>query len=150
MGLQPSASKTELFLACQRPFDPAVTTEPTFATEPMRYGSAFHASIALLLLKALKKPEGALYEKAVIAAAAKYDVRQHVKELAEHVRVSYEYLTSWLKKHGWTRIVEVEQSYAISGGSPRKIDGPSDEDHFYSDLRPGEIAGTVDSCRREV
>ena len=146
MGLQPSASKTALLLACQRPFAEDVAADTTFATEPMRYGSAFHEVEALLLLKVLKKAEGALYTKAVEDAAKKYDVAPHTRELVEHVRAYHAFLSAWLLRHGWTRVVEVETSYAIDPArlEVRKIAEPSAEEHKYADLRVGEVAGTVD------
>ena len=145
MGLQPSASKTALLLACQRPFAEDVATDTTFATEPMRYGSAFHEVEALLLLKVLKKAEGALYTKAVEDAAKKYDVAPHTRELVEHVRAYHAFLSAWLLRHGWTRVVEVETSYAMNPArlEVRKIAEPSAEEHKYADLRVGEVAGTV-------
>jgi len=68
-------------------------------------------------------------------------------------------LLNWLKgKNPWARDffsgsagekkpkLEVEKSFALNPwtGEVRAIKSPSEEDHFYSDLAPQEMAGTAD------
>lgn len=145
MGMQPSASKTGLLLACQRPFDSELTYEREEADEPSRYGSAFHVLMAPLLLGKLVD-QGARYDNTIEKTAKKWNVRAASQELHGHVRSSYRFLRKFLENGGWDfKTLKVETSYAIKPlGKARRIEGPTEEDHVYSDLRSGEIAATLD------
>lgn len=146
MGLQPSASKTGLLLACQRPFAPDVDSPFEEAGEPSRYGSAFHAVIAPLLASTLVD-HGRRYDTAVDHAARKWQVKAAAHELHGHVRSSYRYLLSFLERGGWNlKTVKTETSYAIDveANKARRVVGPSEDGHVYAGLRSGEIPGTVD------
>lgn len=148
MGLQPSASRTGLLLACPRPFHPDTPTEYDPPGEPSRYGSAFHQVIATCLRAGATGKDLApgAYAKAIDAAAALYDVKRSADELAGHVRSSYKFLRSWLTREG-LNVVHVEKAYAIepfdSGAAMHREIKPHDENHRY-DVRHGEIPGTVD------
>ena len=146
MGLQPTASKTALLLACPRPFDPDVEIEPELPGESAQYGSAFH-QVAAACLKGPKQKlleTTARYAKEVDLAAKRYGVADR-EELARHVRGGLKVLRAWLARERLI-VFKVEQAYAIRprGGLwvTRYIE-PHDENHRY-DVRPGEIPGTVD------
>ena len=146
MGLQPSASKTGLFLACQRPFDPAVTLEHDEAEEPARYGSAFHEVIAPLLAGTLAD-SGRRYDTAIDRVARQWGIKPAAAELHGHVRSSYRFLKKWFEQNGWNlKTIKTETSYAIDpeASTTRKLEAPSEEDHVYAGLRSGEIAATLD------
>jgi len=149
MGLQPSASKTGLLLACQKPFDPELHLEPSEADEPALYGSGWHEVEAKLFRGALAD-SGRRYDQAIDVAARKWGVRGAAAELRSHVRSSYRYLLSWLKKEGWNlKTLKVETSYAIPtdaapGASVRKIPPPTEDAHEYRGVGRGEIPGTLD------
>lgn len=147
MGLQPSASKTGLLLACQRPFDPALALEADPPEEPARYGSAFHVVIADVLTGKLPD-KGPRYDKAIDKAAHRWGVRPAAEELAAHVRSSSRYLLKFFAEGGWNlKTLKVETSYAIpvADDKPaRRIEAPSEEEHRYAGLREGEIAATLD------
>jgi hypothetical protein len=150
MGLQPSASRTSLLLACPWPFDPDTIVEPEEPGEPARYGSAFHEILAACL-----RPKKALsagqYTKVVDAAAKHYDVERAREELAGHVKSSLQVLRNWLAREGLVDIVALEAAYAVmprSVGAPgwRAI-APHDAEHRY-DVPADELPGTVDLIAR--
>jgi hypothetical protein len=146
MGLQPSASRTALLLACPRPFDPALEADPDEPGEPARYGSAFH-QVAAACLKSKKPLETTTaYARAVDAAARRYEVRGASAELAGHVKSSVKVLRNWLAREKLV-VVEVETAYAVKplarGGWVGRVLPPHDEDHRYA-IEPGELPGTVD------
>jgi hypothetical protein len=143
MGLQPSASKTELLLACSRPFSPEVEIERDAPTVAMRYGSAFHEITATALRKKLG---AAAYARVVDRAAARYDVRPAAQELAGHVRSSLKVLQNWLARERWA-VEQIETSYAISSKGARAIEAPSEDGHHY-EVRKGEVPGTLDLLAR--
>ena len=154
MGMQPSASKTGLLLLCPRPFDPALESEPDISGEPARYGSAFHQILAACLHADMvgktvgKKPleRTDRYTRAVDAAAAKYEVKGTVHELAGHVKSSVQVLRNWLTREKLI-VTSVERSYAITpqadGTWGHRPIPPHDEDHHY-ELETGDIGATVD------
>lgn len=149
MGLQPSASKTELLLTCQRPFDPTLESEPDEPGEPARYGSAFHAIIAACLRSPVKKPlekNTPAYAKAVDRAAKQHDVKDAREELAGHVKSSVKVLRNWLI-HEKLEIAEIETAYAVStradGSWRARAVEAHDEDHVYT-VDEDELPGTVD------
>ena len=160
MGIQPSASRTALLLACPRPFDEEVEEGPDLPGEPARYGSAFHAVLAECLRvdktggKIGKKPleRTDRFAREVDTATAKYDVKAVTHELAGHVKSSAGVLRNWLKREK-LEVYAVEEAYAVElrnddvenpwdNWDARKIP-PHDEDHHYL-INQGEIAGTVD------
>ncbi len=148
MGIQPSASRTALLLACPRPFDPELEEDPDLPGEPARYGSSFHQVLAACLRSPKAKPleRTAGYAKAVDAAVKAYDVKRAAQELAGHVKSSAGVLRKWLEREKLT-VVEVETAHAVwprEGGTwtTRPIE-PHDEDHRYKSA-PGEVPGTVD------
>jgi len=154
MGLQPSASRTDLLLECSYPFDPKHQLAPTQAGEPARYGSAFHEVIAKHIKRGKRGPSTKLSVWAS-AALEHYDLPAGLlDELVPHVAQAWPALDTWLRgKNSWKQDftageVGVEKSYAWSpgreGSGGRRIAPPSAEDHHYSGLRGGEIAGTVD------
>jgi hypothetical protein len=149
MGWQPSASKTEILLLCQRPFDPAIEAEPDEPGEPARYGSAWHQVAAACLRSPKKKlleKSSAAYARVVSKAARDHDVKDAREELAGHVKSSVKVLRNWLAREK-LKIVGIEKAYAIwpkANGiwKVREI-APHDEEHRYKNS-PGEIPGTVD------
>lgn len=154
MGLQPSASKTELLLLCPRPFDPTLESEPDEPGEPARYGSAFHQILASCLRAPAKKPleKTLAYAKAVDRAAKQYDVKDAREELAGHVKSSVKVLRNWLA-HEKLEISEIETAYAVKprhdGEWEARAVSAHDEDHVYS-VEDDELPGTVDLIARNA
>jgi hypothetical protein len=148
MGLQPSASRTALLLACPRPFDPELEEDPDLPREPARYGTAFHAVLASCLRSPAKKPleRSDSYAKEVDRAATKNDVKHAAQELAGHVKSSAKVLRNWLTREK-LEVAVVEQAYAVwpreNGLVTTRAIEPHDEDHRYKSA-PGEVPGTVD------
>jgi hypothetical protein len=150
VGVQPSASRTDLLLACPRPFDPEVEADPDFSGEAARYGSAFHQVIAACLSTAKgKRPleKTAAYTREVDRAASAFDVKSAAHELAGHVKGSVKVFRNWLEREK-LKVAKVERAFAIkprANGtwSAREISLP-DEDHHYDNLAEGEVPGTVD------
>jgi hypothetical protein len=109
--------------------------------------------IAHCLLTALptgKKPSH--FPTWIAEAATRWKVTD-TDELAGHVWGSFLYLRTWMAgANPWgvdwtTGALIVEKSYAIQvlGGSFARIIGPpSEEDHIYAGLEPGEIPATLD------
>lgn len=151
MGWQPSASKTEILLLCQRPFDPTIEAAPDEPGEPARYGSAWHQVTAACLKSPKKKllEKTAAFARAVTRAARDHDVKDAADELAGHVKSSVKVLRNWLTREK-LEIAEVEKAYAVwphpNGWTSRAIEA-HDEDHVYKSA-PGEIPGTVDLVAR--
>src|SRR5260221_124409 len=148
MGLQPSASRTALLLACPRPFDPGLEADRDDPGEPARYGSAFHQVIAACLRAPAGKPleRADRYPKEVDRAAAAYDVRRAADELAGHVKSSVGVLRNWLKRES-LEVAEVEEAYGVrpreDGFWKARVILPHDDEHHYT-VDPGELPGTVD------
>lgn len=145
MGLQPSASRTALLLACPRPFEAETEIEPDPPREPARYGSAFHQVIAACA-RAGKLLEGDKYTRTVDAAVVKYDVAPARSELAAHVKSSFKVLWSWLKREK-LEVKEIETAYGVrpnaDGTWASRPIPPHDEDHHYN-VDPDVMPGTVD------
>lgn len=153
MGVQPSASRTELLLACPRPFDLDTKADDDLPGESARYGSAFHQVIAACLRPSKgKKPleRTAAYAREVDRAADAFDVRAAREELAGHIKGSVKVLRNWLEREKLT-VAEIEVAYAVrpqAGGkwTVREIE-PFDDDHRY-DVDDGELPCTVDLIAR--
>ena len=149
MGFQPSASKTEMFLLCQRPFDPGIETEPDEPGEPALYGSAFHKIIAACLRSPKKKlleKNAAGYAREVDRAVKAFDMKHAAQELAGHVKGSVQVLRNWLTREK-LEISQIELAYSVEPDSSgiwgaRQIK-PHNENHIY-DVKEGEMPGTVD------
>src|SRR5205814_7122126 len=89
--IQPTASKSDLLLACQRPF--AVDAPPRESTEPMNYGSAFHEGMHERSKILLKGP--ATINLDVDAIAAKWGVKE-APALATHIDLAWSALIRWI------------------------------------------------------
>ncbi len=156
MSLQPSASRTDLLLACPRPFDSELEADPDVPGVGARYGSAFHKILAACLRTGNRGSQKALletsdrYSKEVDRAAREFDMRRAASELAGHVKSSAKVLRNWLTREK-LEVVDVEEAYAVeprSGGSWRaRAIPPHDDEHHYT-VNPGEIPGTVDLTAR--
>lgn len=152
MSLQPSASKTEILLLCQRPFDSETQTAPDEPGEPALYGSAFHQIIAACLRTGWRGTRKAplettdAYARAVDRAAKRYDMKDVRAELAGHVKGSVKVLRNWLAREG-LEVTEIERAYAVrptaDGTWKARAIEPHDEDHVY-DVASDELPGTVD------
>ena len=160
MGLQASASNSDLFLNCQRPFDPDVELDERDSTLAMNYGSAFAEVMAEYRRKG-KLPS--LFVHAV-AARWKLDVDSE-GDLANHTSRAWSFWKAWttdnlLKKK--LKIVRVETPMATYLGKRRQEALSSTdktprlevatretkldlETHHY-DLDENEIGGTPDVC----
>lgn len=147
MGVQPSASRTELLLACPRPFDPDTTSDPDISGEPARYGSAFHSVLAVCLGTS-KKPleKTARYAREIDRACRAYDVKGAREELAGHVKSSVKVLRNWLTREK-LKVAEVEGAYAVkpsANGAWAVREIPLyDENHRYK-TDGDELPGTID------
>ena len=86
MRLQPSASRTELLLACPRPFGLDAEVEADAPGEPARYGSAFHQVIAACLRAKKPLEQTAAYARAVDKAAKNAPPGQVSKAIQEVVQ----------------------------------------------------------------
>lgn len=149
MGVQPSASRSELLLGCPRPFDPETEADEDVSGEAARYGSAFHQVIAACLRpsKARKPLERtARFAKEIDRAAVAFEVKRAREELAGHVKGSVKVFRNWLEREG-LHVEEVETSCAVKPRANgtwtvREIE-PFDDEHRY-DVDLDEIPGTVD------
>lgn len=152
MSLQPSASKTGVFLLCQRPFDAETPTEPDEPGEAALYGSAFHQIIAACLrtgwrgTKKAPLETSAAYSREVDRAAKRYDMQDARAELAGHVKSSVKVLRNWLTREK-LEVVAIERAYAVhpkaDGTWKTRVIEAHDENHVY-DVAPDEMPGTVD------
>lgn len=150
MGLQDTASKTELLLHCTRPYAEETEIEREEPGEAAIYGSAFHEAIA----QHLKAYLGfATITVDVGAAAAKWGV--DAAALEKHVRSALRHLENFLggnNRWGETFRVEIiekplatrlrvlrNQRLSIE---TRECDF-EESTHTY-DLAPGEFGGTPD------
>lgn len=147
MGVQPSASRTELLLACPRPFDPETQADPDISGEPGRYGSAFHQVVAVCLGTS-KKPleKTARYAREVDRAAIAFDVKGAREELAGHVKSSVKVFRNWLAREK-LKVAQVESAYAVApksnGAWTVRAIPPYDESHRYK-IGRDELPGTID------
>ena len=150
MGVQPSASRTELLLACPRPFDPDTQSDPDLSGEPARYGSAFHACLATCLSWSPKgkKPfeKTAAYAREIDRAAKTFDVKGAREELAGHVKSSVKVFRNWLTREK-LKVTQVEKAFAVrpqaSGSCTVRTVPAHDEDHRYK-VDEGEVPCTID------
>jgi hypothetical protein len=159
MGSQISASNTDLFLGCQRPFDPEVELDEREATPEMRYGSAF----ALIMARAselLALPKGVSSQGfATLVSASdvahKFNVdRETAVKLAEHTLRAWKYLKGWIDSDNPLNIkfkiarvetpmatfLSIQGNKLVTTTRESKIDL---ESHTY-DLDENEIGGTPD------
>jgi len=144
VGLQPSASRTDLLLQCQRPFDPATYIEYVEAGEPARYGSAFHWMLAGLFLGMKGEDYGAE------AALARYNMtgRSNPDTLTEHVFEAKAIMDRWLKgDNAWGsrfKIESVEGPLRFNFSPVRVEQTTLDEATHEYDMAGWEMAGTPD------
>lgn len=160
--LQPTMSKTDLLLQCSWWVGKEVPIEEDGGGPEARFGSAFHAVIAWMLLRWLTRPAPhavatIIKERQltlqIMKAAKKYCVDPG--QLRERVVTSFETLTAWLRDNEYgidftKGKFEIEQAYALlrAGTDPNtfrfahKIDLP-DDDHHY-DVDNDEFPGTGD------
>jgi len=152
MGLQISASNSDLFLNCQRPFDPEVELDEREATDAMNYGSAFAEVMAEYRLR------GKLPSLFVHNVAAKWKLDTDSEgDLAAHTSRAYALWKEWQLQGPLDRlkVVRVETPMATFLGATKatakklavqtretKLDL---ETHHY-DLDANEIGGTPDVC----
>lgn len=156
MGVQPSASRTELLLACPRPFEDDTKADDDSPGEAARYGSAFHQVIAACLRSGSKgkKPleRTAAYVKEVERAADTFDVKDAQAELAGHVKGSVKVLRNWLEREK-LQVAEIEVAYAVrpQAGGTWTVRGipPFDGDHRYK-VDADEVPCTVDLIARSA
>ena len=145
MSLQITASKTALFLGCQRPFDPEVEIVKEDAGEAANYGNAFHESLEAVVTRAERREAEAL---------KKWNVNCEAAELAAHVDRAYDCLVKWMAGDNVFeekfRAVDTEKHLATAIRSMKgKIGVKSrecafDEAEHHYDLRKKEIGGTYD------
>ncbi len=139
MGIQVTASKTPLLLACSRPFDPETETTKEDASEPMRYGSALHECLELGR------------EADVAAIAAKWGGDISATELHAHAIRTMACLKKWLDGDNIFQekftVVGRETHRAtliLKGGATATRECDFDADNHVYDLLPGEFGGTDD------
>lgn len=151
MGLQPSASKTDLLLQCARPWDSEVEINREPPRYEARYGSAFHLGMA-------QRASGFTpSDEAYASYLYKYDCPDGEVEtlaLKAHVEESWDLLEKWLAgENPWETkfVIEgVEKSLAYDPAA--RTDRPcrfEEEGHHY-DLEQGEIGLTYDILFRGV
>ena len=153
--MQITASKTDIFLGCQWPFDPSHEIAPRQVGEDGWYGSAFH--------KLLESPAVTPAE-----AAERWNVRKYVDELTEQRAAATKLLNHWMSGHNPFQVDFYSDSYIhhnevsfatwiypVTGrAQSRQCAGPTDEEHIYPDLATRklesgkiisqEIGGTID------
>ena len=150
--MQPSASKTNLLLNCQYPFDPNLELPPDEGSKAARYGSAFHQVMAGLDFKKSKgkpaKPPN--YQKLVDDACERWGLRSEGAELAGHVWGSYIVLKHWVEgRNPWgmdfSKNLVAEKSYAIDPSIWKVREVALDlKTHEYEGLTREEMGGTAD------
>jgi|SRR5579883_788600 len=148
--MQPSASKSDLLLACSFPFDPALGVKST-SNEEADYGNAFHGLIGVLPAGV---PESKLPKRALILTKAarlekKYATRASAKEIADHVLVVHAAVRKWIKREigsldGWEVTQERALAYNPWDDVGRETTPATAEEHLYKDVGPDEIPGTSD------
>jgi hypothetical protein len=145
--LQPTASKTDLYLACAYPWGKTVeewqgaaSTEP--ATGGATFGSAFHEVMAKGL------PDGCFTVRSIKEAAQKFTVDPGA--LGVRIEAGFHIVYEWLNGDNQWKIpfrpFGVEQSVAYNPitDTARVCQGPTEDGHRYLDREPGEIPGTID------
>jgi hypothetical protein len=135
--ITPTASKSDLFLACSWPWGKKARKDPV--GERTRFGIAFHEVMARLL-------QGGL---AIIPEVAKkFDVDGD--ELHDRTNEAYGVLATWL--HGgnvWgitfrKFVVEVSVAYDPSTDMATATEPPDEANHEYPNVPVGSIPGTAD------
>lgn len=140
-GLQPSASRAEILSNCAFAFGKDVDET---ASEPARYGSAWHEIQASLILG--KKVSSTAYAK----AAARWGVSAALAELVPHVKAGFDTLSQWLRSNEYrldftkSSKTIVEKAVALRPLVAGREIEPHDEDHRYHGLVEGELPGTLD------
>jgi hypothetical protein len=153
MGSQISASNTDLFLGCQRPFDPEVELDDREVGDAANYGSAFAELIAKGLQKQAVNPKK-------IVEQWEIDNEESLVLFAHAARATT-FLKKWIAGENSLgikfRIAKVETPMAtridVSGAGKlltetreTKLDL---ESHVY-DLDNNEIGGTPDLCLKSL
>jgi hypothetical protein len=149
MGIQISASNSDLFLNCQRPFDPEVELDARESTDAMNYGSAF----AEIMAKARSSKGLIRWSEIVSGAIARWGITgDDVGNIMVHVQRAFAYWSSWvsganpLKKKFTIVRVETPMATFLGEDSVTTRETKLDlETHSY-DLDANEIAGTPDVC----
>jgi hypothetical protein len=156
MGLQVSASNTDLLLNCQRPFDPAVELDEREATLEMSYGSAFAEIMAMR--RKLKLPTPSEYEEILSHRQIK---GEDYDRLIGHTTRAWDAWKSWAAGRNplgiKLKIVRIETPMAthldVSGAGKCLTETRETklnlETHTY-DLDEGEIGGTPDVCLKSA
>ena len=154
MGSQISASNTDLFLGCQRPFDPSVELDERDANDAANYGSAFAEAMAFA--RQQKSPSLA-WTKIIPLAVQKWNLeKEDGVNLKAHIQRAFEFWAKWrdgenpLKQKLTVVRVETPMAAHLSESKGKlatvtretKLDL---ETHTY-DLDEGEIGGTPDVC----
>jgi hypothetical protein len=149
--ITPTASKTDLFLACSWPWGRKARKDPV--GERTRFGIAFHECMAWRLASA-----GAALRKAPISkshiesVAVKFDVDPN--ELADRAAEAHRVLDPWLRGDNTWGInflpedgrIDVEQSVAYDPTTDMATatEPPDEVNHEYPNVPVGSIPGTAD------
>jgi Protein of unknown function (DUF2800) len=150
MGIQVSASNSDLLLGCSRPFDPEVELDDREVTPEMNYGSAFAEVMAV----GRKAPHlRFLYKEANDAAKRWALSADDANALSEHTTRAFTVWKAWAAGKNSLGVkfktVKVEAPMAVhvpEKGKPVTRETKLDlETHTY-DLDEGEIGGTPDVC----
>jgi len=136
MGIQDTASQTELLLEWTRPFDPKVEIEADEPNDAARYGNAWHEGLALhAKMKSVKVKE--LIEKWAIE-----DLEDRAG-LEKHIDSAWRHASDWFAEHD-LKIVSVEEPRAMNPNDQKsRLVKFNPKTHTY-ELRAGEFGGTPD------
>lgn len=146
MGIQPSGSNTGLLLQCPHPFSDSVEISEEGPHRRADYGLAFH-EVAQRVVPAMiaGKPVAKRRLKWAAEALERHGSPAAPGDLAEHVRVAFDELFSWLRgENPWDKdfladpselAVRVEKSFGLevvpgSQWLSHELD-PPDADHVY-------------------
>ena len=159
-GLQPSMSWSSQLLECSFAFGLELDRGP--ASEPARYGSAFHEILPQRITDAVradydkkrhKKPPYKIKWPSAEKVATKWGPGLRIEELSPHVDAAFAELDGWLRKNEFRinfddvrkqGLLLLEQSVGLKPlESGRRIDA-HDDDHRYHGLVKGEQPGTLD------
>lgn len=161
VGLQPSMSWSTQLIECSFAFGLELDRGP--ASEPARYGSAFHEILPQRITDAVradfdtvrhKKPPHKLKWPSVDQIARKWGAEIKAEELEPHVDAAFGVLQTWLggtnefridfhamRKQG---VLFLEQAVALTPLKAGRFLEPHDGDHRYHGLVLGEQPGTLD------
>lgn len=155
VGLQPSASRSDILIECSFPFGKESTWE--VPSEPARYGSAFHALMALLSTARVRGEKVQVHPSAGMKIAKKYGLPLAYDELKTHARASEQYWHDWLggknefklsfEAERKASVVFIEKAIALFPLQGGRLIAPHDDDHRYHGLQEGELAGTLDHAQ---